>query len=100
MTAGEPAPPPTRHRPAATGQALAEYGLIVALIAVIAIGAMLLLGGRTSSALSNVGTQFELLGATPAVATTPPSAYKTKKQCTAAQYTWVKKQGKVAAHCE
>jgi pilus assembly protein Flp/PilA len=36
------------------GQALSEYGLILALIAVIAIGALTLLGGNVSTTLGNV----------------------------------------------
>ncbi|HQT96513.1 MAG: hypothetical protein B7Z62_09440 [Deltaproteobacteria bacterium 37-65-8] len=36
------------------GQALSEYGLILALVAVIAIGALTLLGGNVSTTLGNV----------------------------------------------
>lgn len=36
------------------GQALSEYGLILALVAVIAIGAMTLLGENVSTTLGNV----------------------------------------------
>lgn len=36
------------------GQALSEYGLILALIAVIAIGALTLLGGNVATTLGNV----------------------------------------------
>ncbi len=42
-----------RARPA--GQGLAEYALILALIAVIAIVALIFLGGQTSKILSTVG---------------------------------------------
>jgi Flp pilus assembly pilin Flp len=98
-TAGDLTAPPACRRLAATGQALVEYGLILTLIAVVAIGALLHLGGQTSAALSDVGTQIESVGG-PLAATTPPTDYTTKKQCTAANYTWVKKTGKVAAHCE
>ena len=98
-TAGDLTAPPACHRLAATGQAIVEYGLILTLIAIVAIGALLYLGGQTSGALSDVGTQIKSVGGSPA-ATTPPTAYKTQKQCTAANYTWVKKTGKVAAHCE
>ena len=38
------------------GQGLAEYALILALIAVIAIAALVFLGGQISSILSGVGT--------------------------------------------
>ncbi len=38
------------------GQGLAEYALILALIAVIAILALLFLGGKISTLLSTVGT--------------------------------------------
>jgi pilus assembly protein Flp/PilA len=37
------------------GQGLAEYALILALIAIVAIVALLFLGGQISSILSNVG---------------------------------------------
>ena len=37
------------------GQGLAEYALILALIAIIAIAALLFLGGQISSILSSVG---------------------------------------------
>ncbi|MDO8737593.1 Flp family type IVb pilin [Candidatus Deferrimicrobium sp.] len=36
------------------GQALAEYGLILALIAVICVGALTLLGGNVSTTLTNI----------------------------------------------
>ena len=38
-----------------TGQGLAEYALILALIAIVAIVALLFLGGQISSILSTVG---------------------------------------------
>ena len=38
------------------GQGLAEYALILALIAIIAIAALLFLGGRVSTMLSTVGS--------------------------------------------
>jgi pilus assembly protein Flp/PilA len=38
------------------GQGLAEYALILALIAIVAIVALLFLGGQISGILSNVGT--------------------------------------------
>ena len=37
------------------GQGLAEYALILALIAIVAIGALLFLGGAISSILSQIG---------------------------------------------
>lgn len=39
----------------ARGQGLAEYALILALIAIVAIVALLFLGGQVSDILSNVG---------------------------------------------
>lgn len=36
------------------GQGLAEYGLILALIAIVCIGALTLLGGNIADALNNV----------------------------------------------
>lgn len=36
------------------GQGLAEYGLILALIAIVCIGALTLLGGNIAGALNNV----------------------------------------------
>ena len=40
------------------GQGLAEYALILALIAIIAIVALLFLGEQVSSQLSNVGSSI------------------------------------------
>jgi len=40
------------------GQALAEYGLILALIAVVCIAALTLLGGNISATLSNIAAQL------------------------------------------
>ena len=37
------------------GQGLAEYALIISLIALVAILALMLLGGRVSNYLSNIG---------------------------------------------
>lgn len=39
------------------GQGLAEYALILSLIAIIAIAALIFLGGTISSLLSSVGAQ-------------------------------------------
>jgi pilus assembly protein Flp/PilA len=41
---------------AQTGQGLAEYALILALIAIVAIVALLYLGGQISSKLSVIGS--------------------------------------------
>ena len=41
------------------GQTLVEYGLLLALIAIIVIVALLFLGPIVSSIFSNVGTQLE-----------------------------------------
>jgi Flp pilus assembly pilin Flp len=43
-------------RPAERGQGLAEYALILALIAIVAILALLFLGSQISAILSRVGT--------------------------------------------
>jgi pilus assembly protein Flp/PilA len=40
------------------GQSLAEYALILALIAVVAIAALLFLGGQISAILSTIGQQI------------------------------------------
>ncbi len=40
------------------GQGLAEYALILALIAIIAIAALLFLGGQISRILSSIGAQI------------------------------------------
>lgn len=44
-----------RSMPTARGQGLAEYALILALIAIVAIIALMFLGGQVSKILSNVG---------------------------------------------
>jgi pilus assembly protein Flp/PilA len=41
-----------------TGASLVEYALLLALIAVVAIGALTFLGGAVSNTLNNVGQQF------------------------------------------
>ena len=41
-----------------TGQGLAEYALILALIAIVAIVALLFLGGQISSILSVIGSSI------------------------------------------
>ena len=40
------------------GQGLAEYSLLLALIALLAIGALLFLGGQINAVLSDVGDQL------------------------------------------
>jgi pilus assembly protein Flp/PilA len=40
------------------GQGLAEYALILALIAIVAIAALVVLGGQISSILSTIGAQI------------------------------------------
>jgi len=40
------------------GQGLAEYALILSLIAIIAIAALIFLGGEISSILSTIGAQI------------------------------------------
>ena len=40
------------------GQGLAEYALILALIAIVCIAALIFLGGRLSVALSDVGSSI------------------------------------------
>jgi len=45
----------TRLRANDSGQGLAEYALILALIAIVAIVALLFLGGQISSILSTIG---------------------------------------------
>ena len=44
------------------GQGLAEYALILALIAVIAIVALLFLGSQVSDKLSTIGSQLQSVG--------------------------------------
>ncbi len=46
---------PERHR-RDEGQGLVEYGLILVLIAIVAIIALIFLGGQVSEILSNVGS--------------------------------------------
>jgi pilus assembly protein Flp/PilA len=43
------------NRDGEKGQGLAEYALILALIAIVAIAALVFLGGQVSSILSKVG---------------------------------------------
>ena len=46
-------------RRAEEGQGLAEYALILALIAIIAIVGLLFLGGQISDKLSTIGSQLQ-----------------------------------------
>ena len=46
------------HVPDELGQGLAEYALILGLIAIVAIVALLFLGGGVSSLLSSVGNSM------------------------------------------
>ena len=46
------------HRDEEEGQGLAEYALILALIAIVAIVALLFLGGANSKILSTVGSSI------------------------------------------
>ena len=41
------------------GQAMAEYGIILALIAVVAIATLVLLGGKINSALTDLTSQLK-----------------------------------------
>ncbi len=55
-----------RHRVSGkhdVGASLVEYALLLALIAVVAIGALTFLGGAVSNTLNNVGHQFAAAGA-------------------------------------
>ncbi len=45
-----------RRRPSEQGQGLVEYGLILVLIAIVAIVSLIFLGGTLSSMLSMIGT--------------------------------------------
>ena len=45
-----------RWRPTELGQGLVEYGLILVLIAIVAILSLAFLGGTLSEMISNVGT--------------------------------------------
>ncbi len=81
-----------------TAQGLVEYALILALVAVLAVGATAYLGGQVGSTLSNVGG--EVLGAdedgpTPAPTPTPagnPGDHRNAPDCWAAGFFWYSKQ--------
>ena len=114
----------TRHRRRfEAGQGLGEYALILALVAVLAIGATSYLGGQINGTLSTVGDRLQgsvaggirgsrtsanvaanvaadaaAHAATDVTPTpTPPTAYSTKKTCLAAGYAWITKPK--PAHC-
>ena len=91
----------TPRRVAEAGQGLAEYALILALVAVLAIGATLQLGGAITNTLSITGSTIggAVAGqqADPTPPTAPPSDYTKKKTCVAAGYQWVTKPK--PAHC-
>jgi Flp pilus assembly pilin Flp len=101
----QPGNPTTRGTPRAVaeaGQGLAEYALILALVAVLAIGATLQLGGAITSTLSTTGSTIGgavagQQGDPTPPATSPPSDYTKKKTCVAAGYQWVTKPK--PAHC-
>ncbi len=40
------------------GQTMAEYGIILALIAVFCVGAVIVLGGRVDAVFRNISTKF------------------------------------------
>ncbi len=42
-----------------SGQGLVEYALIVVLIAVVAIGALRILGGKVNGIFENIGSELE-----------------------------------------
>ena len=97
-----PAAPRRRRRLIQAGQGLVEYALILVLIAILAIGATVVLGRQVSTTLSAVGAQIhagssESPTAAPSAGPTPPSEFGTKKSCKAAGYTWVTKPK--PAHC-
>ena len=48
-----------RFRRAVDGQGLAEYALILALIAIVAIVALIFMGSQVSDKLSIIGSQLE-----------------------------------------
>jgi len=50
------------HRDDEDGQGLAEYALILALIAVVAIVALLFMGGQVSDKLSVIGSTLKSVG--------------------------------------
>jgi Flp pilus assembly pilin Flp len=100
-----------RQRPLQAAQGLVEYVLILALVAVVALGATSLVGGQIASSFSNVADVMSGLttgdggSAPPATSVpqptpVPPSAYSKKGTCQAAGYTWKAKTKTTPAHCE
>ena len=41
-----------------SGQALAEYGLLIALIAVVAVASIVVFGGKIKAAFDSINTKF------------------------------------------
>ena len=87
------------------GQGLVEYALILVLVAVLAIGATVYLGGMAAGAMSNVadglnGAPASSGGPVPQPTPVPPADYSTKKACTAAGYQWIAKNKLIPAHCQ
>ena len=50
------------HRDDEDGQGLAEYALILALIAIVAIAALLFMGSQVSNKLSVIGSTLQSVG--------------------------------------
>lgn len=92
--------PGRQHSFRAAGQGLAEYALLLALVAVLAVGATVYLGGRAASALSDVAAGLSGAGPQATMVAPAPGDYSTKKTCTASGYTWIAKKNGVAAHCQ
>jgi pilus assembly protein Flp/PilA len=53
-----PSPRNSGTSPSEPGQGLAEYALILALIAIVAIAALVLLGDRIATFISQIGTSL------------------------------------------
>jgi Flp pilus assembly pilin Flp len=89
------------------GQGLTEYVLVLALVAVLAIGAAVFVRGGVEKALSNVAAALNVTnpnggtpGPQPTLAPPPPADYSTKKTCQTAGYQWVVKTKTSPAHCQ
>jgi Flp pilus assembly pilin Flp len=87
---------PRRRR--ATGQGLVEYALIIAIVAVLAIGASVALGGGINGALFGIGGQVENPngGGAP---TDAPSDYNNEADCEANGYYWENPPGPNNSFC-
>ncbi len=46
------------YRPVSTGQGLVEYALIIALVAIVAIGALQVLGNKANNSLTNASNNL------------------------------------------